>query len=139
MAGTLGSSEKERLRGFVLTIVEFIGLPVDEPALEPIRACNNLRGLRMAATDMIDSCQDLTSQQVKQLDQLLVTSGFPTLSEMRDRSLQRLRRILSNRRVATVDERRFLESYLSDVDSDVVTEEDRALANRILAEYDSGG
>jgi hypothetical protein len=94
---------------------------------------------RATATDMVDSCQNLTSQQVKQLDQLLVTSGFPTLSEMRDRSLQRLRRILSNRRVATVDEWRFLESYLSDVDSDVLTEEDRALANRILAEYDSGG
>jgi hypothetical protein len=70
MAGVLGSSEKERLRGFILTIVEFVGLPVDESALEPIRACNNLRGLQMAVTEMVDSCQDLTSQQVKQLDQI---------------------------------------------------------------------
>ena len=85
---------------------------------------------------MVEMCQDITGEQLSDLDNLLLEKGFPTLSEMRDRNLRRLREILSEERIRSADDWRFVESFLSDVDSEVLTSKDRETANRILAEYE---
>jgi hypothetical protein len=130
-------NERNQLRGFVLTVLDFVDLPVSDSDLGPIRKCNDLRGLRVAAADMVEICQDLDAQQVEQLDLLLRENGYPTLSEMRNHDLRRLRKILSQNRIVNDDDWRFVESYLSDVDSEVLTDKDRDVANRILVEYKS--
>ena len=132
----MAKDEKEGLRGFVLTILDFVKMPVSDWAMEPLRKCNKLRDLRTAAADMVEMCQDITGEQLSDLDNLLLEKGFPTLSEMRDRNLRRLREILSEERIRSADDWRFVESFLSDVDSEVLTSKDRETANRILAEYE---
>lgn len=111
-------------------------MPVSDSAKEPLRKCDSLRELRTAAADMVEMCQDVTGQQLASLDNLLLEKGFPSLSEMRDRDLRRLRGILSKERIESEDDWRFVESYLADVESKPLTGKDRETANRILAEYD---
>ena len=128
--------EKEKLRGFVLTVLDFVKVPLFDSAKEPLRNCNNLRELRAAAADMVEMCQDITGEQLADLDSLLNEKGFPSLSEMRDRGLRRLREILSKERIRSDDDWRFVESYLSDVESDVLSGKERDAADRMLAEYE---
>ena len=132
----MANDEKEKLRGFVLTVLDYVKVPLFDCAQEPLRTCNNMRELRVAAADMVEMCQDMTGKQLADLDSLLNEKGFPSLSEMRDRNLRRLREILSKERIKSDDDWRFVESYLSDVDSDVLTGKERDAANRMLAEYD---
>jgi len=128
--------EKEQLRGFILTVLDYVELPVPESALDPIRKSNQLRGLRAAATDMVEMCQDVDLQQVTKLDRRLLEQGLPSLSEMRDQSLRLFRSILSRNQIKTDDEWRLVESYISDVDSDTLTERDREHASSLLTDYE---
>ena len=131
----MATNEKDKLRGFVLTVLDYVGVTERNSSFDPIRRANDLRGLRTAAKDMVEMCQDLDTKRVAELDKLLKENDFPPLSEMRDRSLQRCRRILSQKKIRNDDEWRFLESYVSDVDSDVLTQGDREAANQLLGGY----
>ena len=82
---TKSTDEHEQLRGFSLAVLDQLGSPFSEESLAPIRTTRSLRGLREAARDMVEMCQDLAADQVAALDARLTRDGFPTLSEMRDR------------------------------------------------------
>ena len=131
------TDEKDKLRGFVLTVLDYVSLPVPDSSIDPIRKTNDLRSLRTAATDMVEMCQELNAEQIGELDKLLLEKGYPSLTEMSDRSLQRLKNILSRNRIESNDDWRFVESYIADVDSQALVGEDRESANRLLAEYES--
>ena len=134
---SVARNEKEMLRGFVLTVLELGNTPFFEAAIEPLRRSNNVNELRSFAADLVEMYQDMVGQDLAELDKLLLERGFPSMSEMRDRNVRRLREILSTGRIKSNDDWRFVESYLSDVDSHVLTNKDRETANKILAEYDA--
>ncbi|MGI9343731.1 MAG: hypothetical protein ACR2QV_12915, partial [Gammaproteobacteria bacterium] len=89
------SQELEQLRGFVLSIIDHTGLDASEADLAPIREAKNVNGMRQAARDMIEMCQDLPADEVAELDKRLEDSGLPTLTAMRDVRYRDLLQVLS--------------------------------------------
>ena len=131
------SDEIEQLRGFSLAVLESIGLALSPESLEPIRTTRSLRGLREAARDMVEMCQDLTADQVAAFDLRLVDDGLPTLTQMRDRRYRSLLAILSRGRIRSDDEYRLVNSFVSDIDAPHLSPDARSKANVLLASYES--
>lgn len=127
--------EKSRLRGFILAVLEYLKFPMADSALDPIRKSNSLWALRAAATDTIDMCCGMDSPQVESLDTLLQNSDLPTLSEMRERNLQRFRNIVSQNRIKSDADRHFIENYIAGIDADLVSSEEFESVHRMLAAY----
>jgi len=131
------TDEHEQLRGFSLAVLAHLGMPSSEESLEPIRATTSLRGLREAARDMVEMCEDLAADQVAALDARLERDGLPTLSRMRDRRYWSLLAVLSRGRIRSDDEFRLLNSFVSDVDSPHLRGPARAKASAMLGAYES--
>ena len=55
------TEELEQLRGFSLAVLDYFGLALSKESLEPIRITESLRGLREAARDMVEMCEDLAA------------------------------------------------------------------------------
>ena len=133
------TDEHEQLRGFILAVLDQVGASFSEEALEPIRSTRSLRGLREAARDMVEMCEDLNAEAVGALDHRLDREGLPTLSLMRDERYRGLVGILSRGRINSDDEFRLLNTYVLDVDSPHLSDAARAKANALLSEYESSG
>lgn len=131
------TDEHEQLRGFSLVVLDQLGSPFSEESLAPIRTTKSLRGLREAARDMVEMCEDLAANQVAALDARLARDGLPTLSEMRDRRYRNLLTVLSRGRIESDDEFRLVNSFVSDVDSPHLSGPARAKANALLGAYES--
>ena len=86
--------EVEQLRGFSLAVLEHLRLEFPRDVLEPLRTTRSLRGLREAAGD-----------------------GLPTLTLMRDRRYRSLLEILSRGRIASDEEFRLVNGFVSDLDT----------------------
>ena len=129
--------EREQLRGFALAVLDQVGVSASQSALEPLRTTRSLRGLREAARDMVEMCEDLRIDQVEALDERLAWEGLPTLSLMRDSRHRSFLNVLSRGRIESDEEFRLINSYVSDVDSPHLSEEARAKANALLSEYES--
>ena len=134
--------EKDQLRGFVLRVVDFVvGRHSDPDAaslfanLDPIRRSQSIRGLREAASDMVEWCQDLSPELVAELDQDLSDAGLPSLSAMRDHRYRSLIGILARRRIPSESDYRLLAGYIADVDDPALSTADRDRAERMLSEF----
>jgi hypothetical protein len=108
------ATELEQLRGFVLCVAERVLDPGLAQHLGAVRRTSSLRGLREAARDMVEACQDLSEREVAELDHKLSVAGLPTLSAMRDRRHLNLLHVLAKQRVESEEEFRLLSGYLSD-------------------------
>jgi len=131
------TDEHEQLRGFSLAVLDQLGSPFPEESLAPIRTTRSLRGLREAARDMVEMCQDLASDQVAALDARLARDAFPTLSQMRDRRYRSLLTVLSRGRIESADEFRLVSSFVSDADSPHLSSPTRARIDALLRAYES--
>jgi hypothetical protein len=131
------TDEHEQLRGFSLTVLEQLGVSFSEDSLAPIRTTRSLRGLREAAHDMVEMCEDLAADQVSALDARLARDGLPTLSEMRDRRYRSLLTVLSRGRIESDDEFRLVNSCVSDVESTHLSGSTRAKASELLGAYEA--
>ena len=131
------TDEHEQLRGFSLAVLDQVGTPFSEEALEPIRTTSSLRGLREVARDMVEMCEGLSPDQVAALDARLAKNGLPTLSLMRDRRVRSLLAVLSRGRIQSDEEFRLVHGVASDVDSPHLSAVLRAKANALLGAYES--
>lgn len=129
--------EIEQLRGFSLAVLESLGVTFSQESLDPIRTTRSLRGLREAARDMVEMCQDLAADQVAALDLRLAGDRLPTLSQMRNRRYRNLLAILSRGRIQSDDEYRLVNSFASEIDSPDLSSDVRSRANVLLASYES--
>ena len=131
------TDEHEQLRGFSLAVLDQLGVSFSEESLEPIRSSRSLRGLREAARNMVEMCEDLAAEQAAALDARLARDGLPTLSQMRNRRYRRLLTVLSRGRIESDDEFRLVNGFVSDVDSPYLSDPARAKANALLGAYES--
>jgi len=134
---TKSTDEHEQLRGFSLAVLDQLRIPFSAESLEPIRTTRSLRGLREAARDMVEMCEDLAADQATALDARLSREGLPTLSQMRDRRYRSLLTVLSRGRIESDDEFRLVNSFVFDVDSPHLSGAARAKANALLGEYET--
>ena len=105
------NDEIEQLRAFSLTVLEFLGVTFSHESLEPIRTTRSSRGLREAARDMVEACQDPAADQVAALDLRLAGDGVPTLTQMRNRRYRSLLAILSRGLIQSDDEYRLVNIF----------------------------
>jgi hypothetical protein len=135
--------ERERLTGFILQTAE--QLLAQDKRTSSVASIAEFRkaityktpipGLRQAARDMVEWCQDLTSERVSILDSKLAAAQLPTLSQMRSREYQRLQALLSQDSLRTAAEYELLKDVLSDTAGTLLSEADRLRANQLLANY----
>ena len=139
-------SEKEQLRGFILNVAEQLLADTPTPEAgsflssirEPVARADSLAGLRDAARDMVEWCQDLGPVSVARIDQHLRAAGLPTLTAMRDRGYRHVLRILSRGRVASEEEYRLLSAFTSDHGGSELGRDDFARAEELLGAYSRG-
>lgn len=130
-------NEQERLRAFILTVLEYVNIPMFDSAVEPIRNCNLASGLRMAMNDTVELCEDLKPEQVVELDALLSAKQLPTLTQMTDRRYVEMKKILQRNRIRSDDEWRMIEGYMGALDTKCLSAEERDRAMRLLADYEN--
>ena len=133
----LQGGELNQLRGFILHIARRVLDPLFAEHLEPVRQSRSRHGLREAARDMVEACQDLPADRVAELDLELSLEGLPSLTAMRDRRHTRLLQVLEKARVESEEEFRVISSYLSDVGPDALNAEVASVAADLLLAYES--
>jgi hypothetical protein len=129
-------TELEQLRGFALTVWEFCGLQLTDEDRERICKSKSIRGVREAARDMVEMCQDFNPAQVAVLDERLARDGLPTLSAMRNRTYRELLQILTRGEIRSDEEFRLVSAFVSDVDSRHLSDADRAQADALMYAYE---
>ena len=131
------NDEKERLRRFVLTILEHIDFPTTASSYDLIRMTNSLRILRSSASEIVEFRDDMSADQISEIDRDLLQQGLPSLTQMADRRHRELRHILLRNCIKSGDEWRLVDSYVGTLDSNVLSDQERDQAGRLLAEYES--
>jgi hypothetical protein len=130
------TEELEHLRGFALAVLDYLGFALSNETLEPIRTAKSVRGLREAARDMVEMCEDLAADRVSALDARLANEGLPTLTQMRDRRYRTLLTILSRGHIESDDECRLVNGFVADMESARLSDDNRAMANALLLAYE---
>ena len=137
--------ERERLTGCCLTVMSYLlsDSADDQAFLKKYEAVPfylaPISGLREAANDAVESAVDLQEQQVHELDRELLAEGFPSLSGVRDSKYRRLIRILHRGHIVSGSEWRELNGLAADIDSGVITDEERSKLGALLSGYESKG
>jgi hypothetical protein len=132
--------ELARLKAFCSLVAD--GLLDSNDALAPgifraIDETTSMRGIRQVVSDLLEWSQDLKGAALDELNAKLNDKGLPTLTLMRVRANKQLADILVRGLIRDEDEYRLVSARRSDVDSDL-SESDRALADRLLAEFERG-
>ena len=128
--------EIEQLRGFSLAVIDHLGWGVPSEALEPLRSTRSVRGLRDAARDMVEMCQDLGPDQVAALDTRLARVGLPTLTLMRDRRYRELLEVLSRGRIRSDEEFRLVNGFVSELDTPDLSLSARHAAEALMRAFE---
>ncbi|WCN09957.1 hypothetical protein [Marinomonas mediterranea] len=129
--------EIEKLRGFVLTTLEYIKLDMTEEALRPIQTTRSKKGLRMAANDMAETYEDLKEVQIAELDALLKKNDLPTISQMYNKKYRKFLSIISSASISSDNDFRLVSSFVGSVDNDLISSKERDIAERLMANYES--
>lgn len=95
-----------------------------------------LKGLRQAAADVVEMFQDVEGDDLVALERRLATAGAPSLAAMRERWVGEIFRILNRAAINDEDEWRLMNAVVSDVDDRILDETSRAIAQRLLYEYE---
>lgn len=135
--------ERQRLTTFITHVVDYLRRECSDGSLDA--TANSLKeslshrvpisGLRQAAGDMVEWCQDLSPTSVSRLDAILATANGPTLSQMRNRQFRQLQGVLAQDKLKSAAQYQLLESALADTADSKLSESDRTRANRLLAAY----
>ena len=97
-----------------------------------------LKGLRQAAADVVEMFQDIKGDDLAALEQRFAVAGAPSLAAMRSRRVVDIFRILNRAEIRSDDEWRLLNAVVSDVEDRILDNTSRALAGRLLREYEAG-
>jgi len=90
----------------------------------------------MLVADVLEWNQDLDGEDLTALDEHLANRGLPTFTLVRRRQDREFANVLARGTIASDDEWRLLNARLSDLDGPL-SENDQALANRMLQEYEN--
>ena len=139
--------EFERLRAFVAVGFEDMcyasGLaPEHHPVAVVDRMWSTspstaLKGLRQAAADVVEMFQDIQGDDLVALEERFAAAGAPSLAAMRSRRIVEIFRILNRAEIRSDDEWRLLNTVVSDVADRILDEPGRAVASRLLGEYEA--
>ncbi len=128
--------EIDQLRGFLLTVFEYLELPISDEAMQPILHGNSITGFRQAVTDAVEFHEDLKPSQIRELDLLLSEQGLPTLSAMSEKKFRSLLTILGRGQIRSESEYYIVKSYVVDVDSIVISDDNRRLGEQLIVDYE---
>lgn len=95
-----------------------------------------LTGLKQAINDILESCEDFSAEQIAKADASLAASGAPTLTQLWQGRSRQYKAILRRGRLRNDTEFYLVSSILSDMASQLPTEE-RELLGNIVASYES--
>lgn len=143
MAVQTNSDERRSLVAFLTSVARFMSrqLPDAKRFAEPFddswwnRA--SVSGLRMAARDFVEWCQDLPEAVVQQLDSELDVAGAPTLTAMRGRDRRQLLALLRRGRIQSEREWHMVNSVLADTADKTLSAIQRKRASQLLGEYEA--
>ena len=96
-----------------------------------------LKGLRQAAADVVEMYQDIKGDELAALERRFAAAGAPSLAAMRSRRVVDIFRILERAEIRSDDEWRLLNAVVSDVADRILDEPGRAVASRLLGEYEA--
>ena len=96
-----------------------------------------LKGLRQAAADVVEMYQDIKDDDLAALEQRFAAAGAPSLAAMRARRVVDIFRILNRAAIRSDDEWRLLNAVVSDTADRILDESNRAVAQRLLREYEA--
>ena len=126
--------EKEQLVGFSIFIMrelgadEFLSSNSHEEFLRyPIS------GIRQAANDMIEACQDIHGKDLEKLDEKLSEQNLPTLTSMRQKGFNILLQIISRNIIKNEEEWYLLKSF---VDNPALDESVVSKTQKLLDEFE---
>ncbi len=135
-------NEKDQLAEFALCVMSFIRDKIveqgDNPSFLDVEIDYekaSLSGVRMAAQDMVDWCQDLTHSDIKILDLRLAQSGLPTITNMRDKAYRRAFSVISNGSIRNDEDYYLLNEYASNLADGSFSNDDRQKMDELLADY----
>lgn len=136
-------AEATQLRDWCLTILRFISelapsSPFFAQAQQGIGAAfemRDVRGLRIAAKDLLDWTRDLPVDQQAQLDQLLFSRFGRGLKAEGKRNRRELQRILRRGTIENEDEFRLLTSRADEIYADKAKAGELEQINRLLAAF----
>ena len=138
--------EFEKLRAFAVVGFEHLysfsaTAPEDHPAAVVDRMWSEspsaaLKGLRQAAADVVEMSRDVEGDDLVALEGRLAAAGAPSLAAMRERRVGDIFRILNRAAIRDDDEWRLINAVASDLDDRILGEANRALAQRLLYEYE---
>ena len=97
----------------------------------------SLLGLRMAARDFVEWCQDLPEAAVQLLDSELDVAGAPTLTAMRGRDRRQLLALLRRGRIQSEREWHMVNGVLADTADKTLSAIQRKRASQLLREYEA--
>ena len=140
-------AEYSRLRTFVQVVLEeslsgVEGLPKDAyPSVVADRLWASspalaLKGLRMAASDMVEATQDLNGASLEALEARLLAAGAPSLASFRSQRVGQIFEILGRGKLETDDEARLLQAVLSDTAERILDAGSQQLASELLDGYE---
>jgi hypothetical protein len=96
-----------------------------------------LKGLRQAAADVVEMFQDFEGADLLTLEGRLAAAGAPSLAAMRSRRVAEIFRILNEAQIRGDEEWRLLNAVVSDTDDRILDDLHRAVAQRLLQEYEA--
>ncbi len=107
------SSEKEQLVGFAIFIMREYGLDKYLPENSHQEWLKYpISGVRQAANDMVESCQDIKNEELERLDTKLSELNLLTLTSMRLDGFDKFLKVVSNYKIKNDEEWYLLRSFM---------------------------
>jgi len=128
------------MQAFALAVLEFMrekhGGHLLDQFVSLARQSMTKSQAAMLVSDILEWNRDLDGGDLIALDERLANRGLPTFTLVRRRQDREFAIVLARGTIASDDEWRLLNARLSDVDGPL-SDNDRALANRMLGKYES--
>jgi hypothetical protein len=133
------AEERRRLIGFIRTVSSFMNKQAPASGLLTFKDVPlddaPIIGLRMAAGDMVEWCQDLAGEPLARLDAMLAAAGLPTLTAMRNSEYRDSLSILARNKVSNEREWHVLSRFVVDTADGLLSAAERRQAERLVGEY----
>ena len=127
--------EIDQLRGFLVTVLDYLELLKSEDARRPFVEGRSVTGFRQAVNDVIEMQEDLEPWQIHEIDKRLSEIGLPTLSAMSEKKFRTLLSIIGRGRIRSDSEYYIVNSYISDADQSKISPSEKQRAEQLLFDY----
>lgn len=129
--------EIEKLRGFILTTLDYVKIGISKESLAPLLANGPVAGFRIAAKDIAQFYEDFSGLQIEELDSLLSSKGFPTITQMYNKNYRTFLSLIAKSKIKTDDQFRLLNSFVVEQDSKLASQKEREKAEQLMVNYEA--